>query len=88
MKDLRGKKVRMKTNNARWYLSHLQIYTNGITWDKSIKTETLIHALCVAGYEIEGKVIRAGNCGSWLVKWQYGPFTAKYFVERKHFEVI
>lgn len=88
MKDLKGKTVRMKPSIAKWYLNHLGIYTNGLKWDKEFKSETIIHALCAAGYSIEGKVLRAGNTGCYLVKWNFGPFTAKYYIDRKDFEVL
>lgn len=77
-------KVLMRVGNAKWYLDHPEIYSNGITWHSTYEEETIIHLMCAIGAPVFGKVLRANSSGDLEVIFRIAGLTAQYWVEHKH----
>lgn len=81
-----NQKVQLKPSYAKWHLDNPEIYGfKGALLDL-YESETLLHLVCCLGEPVYGKIIAKGNSGCWLVQWKVGNLSAKYYVDRHHFD--
>ncbi len=89
-------KVRLKESCARWHLDHLDLYFVAGDFtrkpDYSYETETILHLICCLGEPVYGKIIEINHFIHgpyyYLVQLKIGKYKAKYWVEKKHVEVL